>query len=246
MWVYCMHILIRLRLFRCFLKTSLLVLLFCFSCSSIYAVKLELTTPQLPNKTDVFPVSVYLNTEGEKTIGTDLLLSYDPKLIEFVRVEPSTMYSRYPDVQIDSIRHQIRYSGTSQFNNYQESNGIFATFYFRPILINNLKDLTNALKLIWQKNSTNDTNVVSVEGKELLIQEPSILKIEQKNPEGKVEGISTVYKEDTPSRISIPNNSKSTKISFISKPIIVGLSLILILLILLIKKIKKIKKFPKP
>ena len=243
MWVYCMHILIRRRLFRYFLKTSLLVLFFCFSCSSVYAAKLELITPQLPNKTDVFPVSVYLNTEGQKTIGTDLLLSYDPKLIEFVRVEPSTMYSRYPDAQIDLVRHQIRYSGTSQFNNYQESNGIFATFYFRPILKKNLKDLNDVIKLIWQKNSTNDTNVVSIEGKELLTQEPPILRIEQKNPEGAVEGISTEYKEDTLSKISTPNNAKSPQISFISKPIIVGISLILVLLILLI--IKKIKKLPK-
>lgn len=130
---------------------------------------IELLLPQVVKKGETFPIEVYLDTGSEKTVGTDLLLSYDPSDLSFVKVIQTNFYSNYHPPKIYSDKNQIRYSGTSDYQNYVQGSGLFTTLIFSK-----KKSGKPTLDLIWQNGNTNDTNVIGIDGSDLLQQKPII------------------------------------------------------------------------
>lgn len=145
------------------------LLFFLFFPSAISAAEIKLVMPSNIGKNQVFPVQVYLDTQGELTVGTDLLFGFDSTDLVFVQVDEANFYSNYHEPIVFLDKGQIRYSGTSNYNDYQAGNELFATFFFKKKKIGKPE-----LHLIWLKDKTNDTNVISENGTDLLTTSPII------------------------------------------------------------------------
>ncbi len=146
-----------------------LSMIFLFFPSAISAAEIKLVMPSNIGKNQVFPVQVYLDTQGELTIGTDLLFGFDPTDLAFVQVDEANFYSNYHEPIVFLDKGQIRYSGTSNYDDYQAGNKLFATFFFKKKKIGKPE-----LHLIWRKDKTNDTNVIGENGTDLLTTSPII------------------------------------------------------------------------
>lgn len=159
------------RILNNFFQLSIFVILICIlHPSKVSAAKIKLLMPQTIDKNEVFPVQVYLDTEGELTVGTDLLFSFDTKDLKFKQVDQADFYDNYHEAKIYLDKNQIRYSGTSNYKDYQQGNALLATFFFKKKKIGKPQ-----INLIWQKNRTDDTNVIGVKGQDLLDQKPTIV-----------------------------------------------------------------------
>lgn len=135
----------------------------------IFAAKIELVMPQNLDQNQVFPMQVFLDTQGELTVGTDLLLSFDKRDLEFVQVDQANFYPNYHQAKIYLDKGHIRYSGTSNFRDYQQGSDLFATFFFRKKKLGKPQ-----ISLLWQKDRTDDTNVIGINGTDLLSTQPTI------------------------------------------------------------------------
>lgn len=161
--------------------------------SASYAATVELVALGEPLKPGVFPVFIYVDSEDVPTIGTDLLIKYDSSSVRFERIEFQGIYPQEHEVQHDINNHTIRFSGTNEFNSYTPVRDIIAIAYFRSLseISSTAAFLTRdnpPIKLVWSKEATNDTNVVSAEGSDLLMLQPPKLRIDSSFGEGVVKG----------------------------------------------------------
>ncbi len=145
------------------------VLLFLFTPSLIRAAEIKMVMPSNIGKNQVFPVQIFLDTQGELTVGTDLLFGFDQSDISFVQVDEADFYSNYHEPMVFLDKSQIRFSGTSNYGEYEAGNKLFATFFFKKKKIGKPQ-----LNLIWQEDKTNDTNVIGVGGEDLLKVSPVV------------------------------------------------------------------------
>ncbi len=137
--------------------------------SRILAAELRAVMPSNIGKNQVFPVEIYLDTGLQKTVGTDLLIKIDPDDMVFVQAEPTEFYDLYHEPKIQLVKGQIRYSGTSEYENYKKGKGLFATLFFKKKQIGKPQ-----FELIWFEGRTDDTNIIGVNGDDLLVEEPEI------------------------------------------------------------------------
>lgn len=151
-------------------KVWLVAALFLFFPGMVRAAEIDVYLPADPQPGKLIPVQVYLNTEAEQTIGTDLLFSFDAQSLKFVEVETSDFYPHYHQVKVDQAKQQIRFSGTSNYQQYRQGANVLATLFFRKT---GSKEIN--LDLLWEKGQTNDTNVIGIEGQDLLDQRPNII-----------------------------------------------------------------------
>ncbi len=134
-----------------------------------FAATINLVLPPSVKFNQEFDVKIYLDTKSEKTVGTDLLINYNPQNYTFVKAIPGKLYSVYHPVKVYSEKNNIRYSGTNNYNNYKNANGLFATLVFSSKI-----SAKPEIGLQWEKNKTNDTNVIGVKGEDLLNTSPVI------------------------------------------------------------------------
>lgn len=172
------------------------VMLLCSVSSIARAASVELIAVSEPQKTGIFPVFVYVDSDSVPTIGTDLFVSYDATRVEFQKVKFENMYSQTHDVQHDTAKHTIRFSGTSEYQKYLPVKGTLAVVYFKLKKKNAsgtaiLGGENPPIKILWAANSTNDTNVVSADGKDLLTVAPTTLRVDPAYEKEKVKGIFT-------------------------------------------------------
>lgn len=163
-----------------------------FNPKSSLAATIKLVIPPSVKFNQEFNVEVYLETKSEKTIGTDLLINYDPKNYTFIKAIPGNLYPVYHPAKIYSEKNNIRYSGTNNYNNYKTANGLFTTLVFSSKITTKPE-----INLQWEKNKTNDTNIIGVKGEDLLITNPiisyskNLTNILKKNPETTNESVTT-------------------------------------------------------
>lgn len=173
-------------------------LFFLFTPSLIRAAEIKIVMPSNIGKNQVFPVQIFLDTQGELTVGTDLLFGFDQSDLSFEQVDEADFYSNYHEPMIFLDKSQIRFSGTSNYGEYEAGNKLFATFFFKKKKIGKPQ-----LNLIWQEDKTNDTNVIGVGGEDLLKVSPVIeydnslrIKPDSKNEKpGKVLGGTDLFSE---------------------------------------------------
>ena len=106
---------------------------------------------------DKFLVNVNLSTASHKTVGTDIVLQYDPKLLEATpgAFTKGTIYPDYPAVNIDNIKGIISASGVISPNGDGfKGSGVFGKIAFRAKITGQ-----TILKLDFIKDATNDSNV---------------------------------------------------------------------------------------
>lgn len=148
--------------------------------SPVQAATIDVYVPAEIESGQVFPAQVYLNTKDQQTIGTDLLFSYDPQQLKFVQVQSTDFYPHYHQAKFlqQQQQGQLRYSGTADYQHYQQGSEVFANLFFKKIGGGPNQASTLSLDLVWEQDRTDDTNVIGIEGQDLLKQRPKIIPVE--------------------------------------------------------------------
>lgn len=107
---------------------------------------------------DQVPVDIYLSTGGYSTIGTDLVINYDPNFLEadeqsFVR---GRIYQDYLGINIDNKKGVIVVSGIVNIN----SGGFNGTGKFGTLNLRAKSQGNTKVSFDFKKGETIDTNVI--------------------------------------------------------------------------------------
>lgn len=110
-------------------------------------------------------VTVSINIFSTKeTDGTDLIISFDPKLLSASPASLTSMYNDYPVNKIDPVLGKITISGISTGASGIVPNGLFGTITFKA-----LSRGQAAISLDFAPGATVDTNVIEKgTGKDIL------------------------------------------------------------------------------
>lgn len=130
-----------------------------------------------PKVNESFTVSINL-TGGEATLGTDVILRFDPMRLVVQRVSEGTLYPTYSpsgDGRINKEAGIIVLSGSTGFGQSVPANGEFGTITFVA-----LKDGKTNVIVDYEPGATNKTGVVGPAGEELLTRVPAPLAISVK------------------------------------------------------------------
>ena len=121
-------------------------------------------------KGEVIVVSVRVSTGGQPTVGTDLVLRFDPKVLEAsnAAVTQGRIYSEYPMKSVDSKEGTVRVSGISSTGKKSGFNGvgIFATINFKAI-----GSGKTTLRIDFTPDLTSDSNVIGVKNAKDILEE---------------------------------------------------------------------------
>lgn len=141
--------------------------------------KLSIIVPQLSYKVgDTIPVELRLTTEGYTSAGTDLILNYDPKLLEasagaFVQ---GPIYTDYPFINIDTKSGVINASGVASVSQKGfKGKGVFGTVNFKA-----KANGKTTLTIDFKANSINKTNVIDAGTTQNILDQVSPLELEIK------------------------------------------------------------------
>ena len=133
---------------------------------------LSFTAPQKPLPVGrEFKVIISVATGNRTTLGTDAVLSYDPRILTAVKIIPGKIYPLYPQnlQDIDNTHGKLTLSGTVGFNKPKTANGVLAEVSFRS-----KKEGQTVLSFNWLPNATNDSNIVpDFGGLDLLTAKPA-------------------------------------------------------------------------
>lgn len=106
----------------------------------------------------VVTVNVRVNTGERRTDGIDLVLNFDPKILEATPASliKTTIYPDYPQMRVDSKVGLVQISGISGVEGKTfKGEGILATINFRAKAAGK-----TTLTIDFAKGQTNDSNVV--------------------------------------------------------------------------------------
>lgn len=106
---------------------------------------------------DTVSVAVLFNTGGHMLDGADLIVSFDPKILEVSTggLIKGKSFDEYPLLSADKNKGLISISGVSTIKKGFEGTGVLANIVFKA----KAKGQTN-LTINFEKNSTSDSNLV--------------------------------------------------------------------------------------
>ena len=112
-----------------------------------------------------FEVKLILDTKGVATSGTDVIISYDPKVVEIPQVRPGLLYQKYPVNEVDTAGGKIGFSAIATPPKPFSGKGTLAYLKLKV-----LKAGTVTLSIEFVKGETTDSNVVQARsgGKDIL------------------------------------------------------------------------------
>jgi len=102
-----------------------------------------------------FEVELTLDTKGVATSGTDVIINYDPAVVEVLNVRPGLLYQKYPLNEVDAAGGKIGFSGIAEPPQTFAGRGTSA--YLR---LKALKAGAATLIIEFKKGVTTDSNVV--------------------------------------------------------------------------------------
>ncbi len=119
---------------------------------------------------------------GEKTLGTDSVILYDPSMLKATSVTQGTLYPTYnpsANGRINLEKGKIILSGSTGFNNPVGATGVFSKITFTPI-----KKGKTLIRFDYAKGDTTKTGVIDFSGKDLLsaMPKPLAITIENESP----------------------------------------------------------------
>lgn len=124
---------------------------------------------------DIVPVKVKVWTGGRVTSGTDLVLRYDPKILEAspTAFNRGKIYTDYPLTQVNNQSGVIRVSGIASTEKMAFGGvGEFGVINFKA----KAKGQTT-VAVDFKKGQTNDSNVISIKTNEDLLEKVKNLQI---------------------------------------------------------------------
>jgi len=121
-----------------------------------------------------FDVSIILNTSSQATVGTDVILTYNPAELQVqdadsatagVQIKAGSLYYSYPINIVDTTNGKITFSGIIQPGGATYSgSGTLATITFKTLKVQS----ASSVNFMFTQNATNDSNVTSTSGADLL------------------------------------------------------------------------------
>lgn len=121
-------------------------------------------------------LNINVNLSGnEPTVGTDLVLKYDPKIVQVIGVESNQLYPVYNPAassRMNASTGTIKLSGSANFGKPVNANGTFAMLKVKMLMSG-----TATLQISYKKGSTTLSGVLGTNGQELLSFAPKALTI---------------------------------------------------------------------
>lgn len=120
--------------------------------------KISLTVPQTDIRVnEIIPVSVMIDTGSHTVDGVDLIVSFDPKILEVTSggLVKGSIFDEYPLMSLDPKKGLISISGISNFKNSFKGTGQFATINLRAKV-----SAKTSLTIDFNKGSATDSNLV--------------------------------------------------------------------------------------
>ena len=102
-----------------------------------------------------FDVELLLDTKGVQTSGTDVIVSYDPAVVEVLDVRPGLLYQKYPLNEVDFASGKIGFSAVTEPPKTFSGKGVLAYLKLKA-----LKAGAATLEIEFTKDVTTDSNVV--------------------------------------------------------------------------------------
>lgn len=121
---------------------------------------ISLNSPKTSYKVkEVVAVTVDINTGGKRIGGADLIIRFDPKVLEATPAGllAGPTFDEYPLKFVDAKNGLISISGISSSGNGFSGSSLFATLNFRAKAAG-----TTPLTVEYQKDSTTDSNLVEI------------------------------------------------------------------------------------
>lgn len=117
-----------------FLFLSILVTQYLSNFSPVLAattVTLQTFDPQIsPNQTATVIIDI---TSTDETLGTDLVLTYDPTILKPTAITPGTVYPNYSDTDLSENSGTLYISAVSDLTQGTTPNGQFASVTFTAL-----------------------------------------------------------------------------------------------------------------
>lgn len=110
-----------------------------------------------------FRVTVVMDTGGEKSAGTDVIMRFDPNKLELLDIVPAQAYSTYIGKTINNADGQAAISGIIQPGESVSGSHIFAALIFKAE-----KEGKADISFDVTPGGRNDSNIASLGGIELL------------------------------------------------------------------------------
>lgn len=166
-------------------------LMFVFSFApAVSAAQLSLQTEKPKLKLGQTATVAIVLSGGEDTLGTDLVLRYDPRMLTAQKVTNSSLYPTYnPSLErrIDPAQGIITLSGSGGTGQPVAAQGEFATVVFEPI-----KTGKTAVYIDYEPGATNKSGILDPLGNDLMsyapAPEPVSFVIADQNPIEKLLG----------------------------------------------------------
>ncbi|OGD56832.1 hypothetical protein A2V71_00960 [Candidatus Berkelbacteria bacterium RBG_13_40_8] len=121
-----------------------------------------------------FDVNILLNTNGQPTVGTDVVLTYNPPDLSVIdsdtgtagtQIRAGSLYYSYPANTVDTTNGKITFSGIIQPGGATYSGaGTLATITFRALSVQS----SSRVNFNFTIDATNDSNVTSPAGSDML------------------------------------------------------------------------------
>jgi len=121
---------------------------------------------------DNFTIEIQLDTFSQGIVGVDAIINFEPRYLKAFRIDPGPLFPNYPGLYLDNQKGVIKLAGSSNFGQYFSGKGILATLNFEA-----LSEGETTIAFQWEPNSTRETNIVSPQKTDLLVNEPDKLKI---------------------------------------------------------------------
>ncbi len=102
-----------------------------------------------------FDVELTLDTKGVETSGTDVIINFDPTLVQILNVRPGLLYQEYPVNEVDSASGKIGFSAITTPPKTFSGKGTLAYLKLKA-----LKTGAATFSIEFEKGGTTDSNVV--------------------------------------------------------------------------------------
>lgn len=109
------------------------------------------------------PVTLNLNPQGERVIGTDVILKFDPARLEITDVKNAGAFSTTPKVIIDNQEGVVKFSLTNGYGTYLTQAAAIAYLGVKGLLPG-----PTSIGFDFSPGVTTDTNVATTEGRDIL------------------------------------------------------------------------------
>lgn len=169
--------------------------------ASVHSLSFTLSSVSL-NPSETKTVPIYMYTGGERVIGVDVKIKYDPNVLSVVDIEKRNVFENEMAKVIDNTNGVVQFSYANSYNVYTAANDVIAFFTFQARSPN-----SSSVSFVFEDGNTKDTNMVNYKASDILT-EVGNMTVTVLSPTPTPTSVST-----TPDSVSSSPNSDSSSTS---------------------------------